>query len=64
MTAISKLLHRVEDKLNQDMERFAFRHPHFTFLAMFVGVPTFILIAVFICTVLIVLPISLIFGWL
>ncbi len=64
MTAISKLLHKFENKFNRDVEHFAFRHPRLAFLAMFVGVPIIILIGVFICTVLIVLPISWIFGWL
>lgn len=64
MTAILKSIHAFEDKFDRRAEYFAFRHPYLAFLAMFIGMPVFILFAVSICTAIIVLPLSFTFGWL
>ena len=55
MAAILKSIHNFEDKLC---------HPFWAFLAMFIGIPLFILIAVAGSTTLIALPIAWSFGWL
>ena len=64
MAAILKSIHNFEDKFDRCAERFALRHPYLAFLAMFIGIPIFILIAVAGSTTLIALPIAWIFGWL
>lgn len=64
MKVILKSIHTVESKFNRIAERFAFRHPYLTYLAMFIGVPVVILSAVAFCTAVVTLPLALIFGWL
>lgn len=51
MAAIWKSIHNFEDKFDRCAERFALRHPYLAFLAMFIGMPLFILIGVAVCTV-------------
>lgn len=38
-------------------------HPHITYLTMFVGVPLFIILSVFVFTSVVMLPISWLLGW-
>lgn len=64
MAAIWKSIHNFEDKFDRNAECFAFHHPYLAFLAMFIGMPLFILIAVAVSTTLIAIPIAWIFGWL
>lgn len=64
MTAILKSIHKFEDQFDRSAERFAFRHPCFAFLVMFIGMPIFILIAVAACTTVIAFPMACFFGWL
>lgn len=64
MAAIWKSIHNFEDKFDRCAERFALRHPHIAFLAMFIGMPLLILIAIAVATTLITLPMAWIFGWL
>lgn len=64
MPAIKESLHRFEIRFDQRAERFSFRHPHLAFLAMFIGLLIFTLIAVTASTTLITLPFALLFGWL
>lgn len=64
MTAIIELIHKFEAAFDRKAERFAFHHPYLAFLAMFIGMPIFILIAVAVSTTLIALPMAWIFGWL
>jgi hypothetical protein len=64
MAAIWKSIHNFEDKFDRNAERFAFHHPYLAFLAMFIGMPLFILIAVAVSTTLIAIPIAWIFRWL
>lgn len=52
-----------QNKFDKAVERFMYRHPYAAFLALFVGMPIFILIAVFVCTTVIVFPIAWIMGW-
>ena len=53
MSNILKSIHKLEDKFDNRAERFAFRHPHAAVLAMFIGLPVFILAAVSLLTVLV-----------
>ena len=64
MAAILKSIHNFEDKFDRCAERFALCHPFWALLAMFIGIPIFILIAGAGSTTLIALPIAWIFGWL
>lgn len=64
MAAIWKSIHNFEDKFDRCAERFALCHPFGALLAMFIGIPIFILIAVAVATTLIILPMAWIFGWL
>ena len=64
MRAILKSIHKFEDKFDRKAGRFALRHPYLAFLAMFIGIPIFILIAVAVSTTLIAMPLAWIFGWL
>ena len=64
MTAISKSIRKFEDKFDRGAERFVFHHARLAFLAMFIGMPIFILIAVSACTTIIAFPMAWIFGWL
>lgn len=58
MAAIWKSIHNFEDKFDRCAEHFALHHPFWAFLAMFIGIPIFILIAVAVSTTLIALPIA------
>ena len=62
MSNILKSIHKLEDKFDNRAERFAFRHPHAAVLAMFIGLPVFILAAVSLLTVLVTLPVTLFLG--
>lgn len=63
MTAMIKSIHNIEEHFDRGAERFAFHHPYLAFLAMFLLVPVFILLAVSLCTVLVMLPAVLLLGW-
>ena len=64
MTALLKSIHKFEDKFDRRAEHFVFRHPYLAFLAMFIGMPLFILATVAAYITVITLPLALIFGWL
>lgn len=63
MAEILKFIHKFEKCFDKCTERFIFYHPFLAFIAMFIGMPIFVLAAVTVCTVAIILPIALIFGW-
>ena len=64
MTTIVKTIYKFQDKFQRGAERFIFRHPYFVFLAMFMGMPIFILIAVAAWAAIITFPIACFFEWL
>lgn len=64
MSTISKTIHELDKRIEAHAEHFAFKHPHLFFLALFIGMPICVLAAVFFFTVVITVPIALIFGWL
>ena len=53
----------MENQVDSCMEGFVFHHKFLGFLMIFVGMPLATLLAVCICTMLIALPLSLVFGW-
>ena len=64
MTAIIKSIHKFENSFDKKTERFAIHHPYIAFATIFIGMPLFILMIVTIATMILVLPVSWIFGWL
>ena len=63
MTTVLKSFHKLINQFDKCTERFALHHPYLAFIAMFVGMPMFILGAVAASTTLIMLPFAFIFGW-
>ena len=64
MSAIFKAIHELDKRIEVRAEHFAFKHPYLSFFAVFIGMPICVLAAVFFFTVIITVPIALIFGWL
>ena len=64
MTALLNFIHHAENSFACCAEQFIFWHPYLTFLAMFIGIPAALLLAVYLCAALAALPLLLIFGWL
>ena len=64
MKAIFKAIHEFDKRIEARAEHFAFKHPYLSFFAVFIGMPICVLAAVFFFTVIITVPIALIFGWL
>lgn len=64
MTVVLKSIYKMEKYFDKSVERFTLYHPYLTFLAMFIGMPIFMLLVVAVCTTFAVLPFALIFGWL
>lgn len=61
MAAIWQSIHEFEDKFDRCAGRFALRHPFLAFLAMFIGMPVFILLSVAAATMLIAIPVTWLF---
>ena len=64
MSAIFKAIHEFDKHIEAHAEHFAFKHPYLSFFAVFIGMPICVLVAVFFFTVIITVPIALVFGWL
>lgn len=64
MSAVFKMIHELDKRIEARVAHFAFEHPHLSFLLLFIGMPICILAVVFFLTVLITIPVALIFGWL
>lgn len=62
MSAFIKRVSRFENRMDALMERFIFHHKLLGVLLIFIGMPFITLAAVCVCTMLIVLPIALLFG--
>ena len=62
MSAFIKRVSRFENRIEALMERFIFHHKLLGLLLIFIGMPFITLAAVCVCTMLIVLPIALLFG--
>ena len=62
MPALKERLIHWGEQFDAAMERYIFHHRFLGFLMVFIGMPLFILAAVFICTIGIVLPMAWIFG--
>ena len=64
MSAIFKTIHELNKRIEAYAEHFAFRHPYLHIFAFFIGMPIFVLAAVFFFTAIITVPVALLFGWL
>ena len=64
MSAIFKAIHEFDKRIEARAEHFSFKHPYISFFALFIGMPICVLAAVFFFTVIITVPIALIFWWL
>lgn len=63
MITIIKSFYKTEHRFGAAAERFFFHHPYLGLFTVFVGMPIFILGAVAISATVIMLPLSLLFGW-
>ncbi len=61
---ITESIKKYEQEIDRKAERFLWRHPIPGFLAIFIGMPMFVLAGVCISTVVIAFPLAWIFGWL
>lgn len=64
MQVIFKSIHKFDKRIESRAERFTFKHPYLSFFVFFIGMPICVLAAVFFFTVIVSVPIGLIFGWL
>lgn len=64
MSTTRKHGHKLNKHLEESMEYFAFRHPYISYLALFIGMPISILAMVFVCTVMVAVPVAWLLGWL
>lgn len=62
MSSFFKSLRHIGTKFDAKAERFVFRHPHAAVFTMFIVLPVFILAAVSLLTMLVTLPVALLFG--
>lgn len=63
MSAIFKSIHEFDKRIEARADRFSFKHPYLSYFALFIGMPICVIAAVFFFTVIITVPIALIFGW-
>lgn len=61
---ITESIKKYEQEIDRKAERFLWCHPILGFLAIFIGMPMFVLAGVCISTVVIAFPLAWIFGWL
>lgn len=64
MIAIIKSINALKYKFDCCVEEFAVEHPNIAFIAMFAAIPILVMLAVSLCTTVIVLPFAWLFGWL
>ena len=64
MDTLKRKFSRFENRFDTTAERFILHHPLLGLLVMFIGLPLLTLLAVVICTLAVMLPISLLCGWL
>lgn len=63
MSGLINTFHKFEKKFDKCALQLSMRHSYLFFLAVFIGAPLFVLCSVCICTIIIVLPVSIIIGW-
>lgn len=63
MFTFIKRVSRLENRIDDSLEKFVFHHQFLGFFMIFVGMPLVTLAAVCVCTTMITLPIGFLFGW-
>lgn len=63
MTKIIKSFYEMEHRFDSAAEYFFFHHPYLGYVTALIGIPIFTLGAVTIGTIVIILPLSFLFGW-
>lgn len=64
MRDILKGIHQCESRFDEKAAGFVYRHPVLGFLAVFVAMPVFVLVAVCVCAAIVALPMAWLLGWL
>lgn len=64
MANILHTIHTIERRLESSLGRFLTAYPRLSYLFLFIGVPAFLIAALFVCTAAIMLPIAAVLGWL
>ena len=64
ISVLLKRIHALDKRIEAHVDHFSFKYPVLSFFVAFIGMPILILATVFFFTVIIVVPIALIFGWL
>lgn len=62
MTTLISAIHRSELNIENCIVNLMKRHPNISFVLIFIGMPVFILTAIFLITMVTVLPIALLLG--
>lgn len=63
MRKLLKSIRIAESDFDASVERYFFHHPYLGYFTAFIGIPIFILGAVIISTIVIMIPLSFLFGW-
>lgn len=63
MFTLIKSVSRFESRIDASIEKFIYHHKFLGGIIIFIGTPLVILAAVCVCTIIIALPISFMFGW-
>ncbi len=63
MTAILHMVHCVEYSFEDSIRQFVSVHPYIASMALLIGTPLFIVLAVVVCTMVIMAPIGWMLGW-
>ena len=64
MRHILNSIRAFEYKFDKKASWLACHHPCIAFIGAFIGMPLFVLAAVFVCTMAIMVPFGCVFGWL
>lgn len=63
MTAILNRIHYVEYNFEDMVRQFVASHPYMASMVLLIGTPLFIILAVVICTMIVMTPIGWLLGW-
>lgn len=63
MTAILNRIHYVEYNLEEHIRQVVAAHPYLAAMLLLIGTPLFIIMAVVVCTITIMAPFGMLFGW-
>ena len=61
---VTETIRKLERKFDKSAEKIMLRHPLLFYAAVFLATPLLVLLCVCLCTLVIIYPLSWIFGWL